>query len=181
MALDNDNKSTPEIFAPEPPQGRNWKAICIGIALVAIVIALLAMFAAKQQPQLNAANPNSPGVAAGYAPNLPLTDVKMSSADIGTGAEIYYVTGKVRNTGARTLTGATVELVFHDSLGNICQRNTEPLRVVVATEPAVDTTDLAHAPLKPGQSQDFQIPIEHISAQWDGQYPTLTVVAVSTK
>jgi hypothetical protein len=52
---------------------------------------------------------------------------------------------------------------------------------VVATEPALDVTDLAHAPLKPGQGRDFQIPVEHISAQWNGQYPTLTVVRVVTQ
>lgn len=183
MEKDKDkNKDKPQLFgAPAPPQ-RNWKAIAIGIAVIAFAIALAVLFSGGQHSlQTNPFDPDQPSAAAAYSGSLPLIDVKMSSADIGTGAQIYYVTGKIRNTGAQTVTAATVELVFHDSMGNICQRDAEPLRVVVATEPAVDTTDLSHAPLKPGQSRDFQIPIEHISAQWDGQYPTLTIVQVNTK
>ncbi len=126
-------------------------------------------------------NPNEPGVAAPYSKDLPLSELKMSTADIGTGGQIYYVSGKISNTGGKTVSGATVELLFHDGIGKICQRENEQLRVVVATEPALDTTDLAHAPLHPGESREFQIPVERISAQWDGQYPSLTVVHVTTQ
>ena len=168
-------------MAIEEKDNRNWKAIGIGVVLVAAAVALIVLLSRTTGPTLKVTDPNQPSPAAPYAANLPLTDVKMSSADIGTGGQIYYVTGKVTNTGAKTVTGAMVELVFRDSMGKLCQRNTEPLRVVVATEPALDTADLAHAPLKPRESRDFQIPIEHISAQWDGQYPTLTVVQIATK
>lgn len=106
----------------------------------------------------------------------------MSAADIpATGGQLYYVEGTIQNTGTQIISGATVEILFRDALGRICQREAVPLKVVIATEPALDVTDLNHAPLAPGQSRDFQIALEHISREWNGQYPQLSIIAVNAR
>lgn len=166
--------------AEEP---RSWTPIAIGIAAVALVVIVLTlMFSGRDQSASNApTDPNQPTRAAKYAENLPISDVKMATSQIGTGGQIYYVTGKIANTGSKTVTGASVELLFRDNLGKVCQRESEPLRVVTQTEPALDVADLSRVPLKPAQSRDFQITLEHVSQDWNGQYPQVTITRVTAQ
>jgi hypothetical protein len=178
----NARMANDRMFGEAPQSGeRNWGTLGIGLAAVAAVVIALIIASVRGRNELQKpVNPNQPSPAAAYAANLPLSDIKMSQADIGTGGQIYYITGKVTNNGDKTVSGALVELVFRNGMGQLVQRENEPLRIVVATEPALDVADLARVPMKPGQSREFQIPVEHISQQWDGQYPTLTIVRVQT-
>jgi hypothetical protein len=41
--------------------------------------------------------------------------------------------------------------------------------------------DLAAAPLAPGQSESFRLTFDSISAQWNHQYPDITITDVSVK
>ena len=168
------------MFQPTAEEKRDWKPILIGAAAVLFVVVALVLFLQRRDSSdAPPADPNAPSPAAPHAANLALANVKMSTADIGTGGQLYYVTGTITNNSDKPNHGATVELLFRDDLGQACQRDREPIRVIIATEPALDTADLSHAPLAPHQSRDFQIPIEHISSRWNGQYPTLTIVKVA--
>jgi len=175
--------NAPELFAPPPPPDpSSRKTVAVTIAAVLIVIVGVALLLSRPHGGgAKTGNANEPTPLAAYAVDLPLSNGHMSTASVPAGGDLYYIEGTVRNTGTKTVTGATVELIFRDSLGKIAQRDTEPLKVVIATEPAVDTTDLAHAPLAPGISRDFQITIEHVSAEWNGQYPELRVIGVETQ
>ena len=177
------NNNAPELFAPPPPPEDSSRRTLIGLVcgILGIVIALVVIFSHGGRNSSPSQNPNEPTPLALYAANLPLTNTHMSTATVPAGGKLYYIEGEVQNTGKQTITGATVELLFKDSLGKIAQRETEPLRVVIATEPALDTTDLAHAPLAPGQSRQFRITIEHVSNDWNGEYPELRIIRTSSK
>ena len=93
------------------------------------------------------------------------------------GVSVSYLDGKITNVGSKTVTGATVEVVFRNSLGEIVQRETLPLMLYhtgLAGFP--DVAPLSAAPLMPNQTRDFRLTFEHISADWDQGYPELRFV-----
>jgi hypothetical protein len=97
------------------------------------------------------------------------------------GGEVTYIEGKVTNAGDKMVTGATVEVTFKNSLAQVVQRQTEPLWIVQRREPAVDVASLAVAPMKPGDTREFRLSFEHISADWNRQFPDLRMTVVTTK
>ena len=44
-----------------------------------------------------------------------------------------------------------------------------------------DAVDLTVAPLAPGQSKPFRLTFEHVTAEWNHEYPELRVTDVMTK
>jgi len=116
-----------------------------------------------------------------YAGNLQLTDIKMSTADNFMGATVTYMEGKVTNAGDKTVTHATVEVTFKNSLDQVVQQERPPLMVRQERPGYSDAVDLAAAPLAPGQSRPFRLTFEHVSSDWNGQYPPVKVLTVETR
>jgi hypothetical protein len=150
--------------------------IAIGAAAVLIVIAAFVFFGRKQ------ANPiAAPTAADPYAANLAVSDLAMSTAANFAGQEVTYVEGKIKNNGTKTVTGALLAIVFHDSLGQVAQKETQRLMVITTREPYIDTAPLSNAPLKPGQTREFRLTFEHVSADWNQQLPEITVLKTITE
>lgn len=116
-----------------------------------------------------------------YAAKLPVADIKMFEAENFVGGKAIYVEGKITNSGDKTVVGATVEATFKNSLDQIVQRESHSLMVVERREPAVDLVALSALPLNPGDTKEFRMTFEHISADWNGQYPKVEVKLVTTK
>src|ERR1700745_4339280 len=151
----------------------NWRAIGIAIAVVVATVAIL--FFISRTEQKPSANPHP------YAANVKFSDLKMSAAENFVGATVSYIDGTVTNSGNQTVTHAMVEVTFKDSMGQLAQRETVPLRVLQASGPYPDAVDLSVSPLAPGQSKPFRLTFEGISSQWNHEYPELKVVDVTTK
>jgi Protein of unknown function (DUF2393) len=151
----------------------NWRAIGIAIAVViAIVVILLLISRTEQKP------PSGPPP---YSANIKFTDPKMSAAENFVGATVNYLDGTVTNTGNQTVTHVVVEVTFKDSMGQLAQRETVPLRVLQTSGPYPDAVDLSVSPLGPGQSKPFRLTFEGISTQWNHEYPGLKVRDVAVK
>jgi hypothetical protein len=151
----------------------NWRAIGIGIAvIVAIVATLLVISRSEQKP---AANPHP------YAANVKISDLKMSAAENFVGATVSYIDGTITNAGNQTVTHGVVEVTFRDSIGQLAQRETVPLRVLQTSGPYPDAVDLSVSPLAPGQSKPFRLTFESISEQWNHEYPEVKVTDVTVK
>ena len=151
----------------------NLRPILLGLALVVVVVAIAALLLHTDS---KIAAPPHP-----YAANLKLSDMKMSAADNFIGSTVTYLDGTVANAGDKTVSHAIVHVSFKDSLGQIAQAEDVPLHVLQPTGPYSDAVDLSVAPLAPGQSKQFRLTFEHVTADWNHEYPELRVTEVSLK
>jgi hypothetical protein len=119
--------------------------------------------------------------ASPYIAKLKLSDFKMSAAENFIGATVSYIDGTITNTGDKAVTHVLVQVNFEDSLGQLAQREELPLRIIRPNGAYSEPVDLNVAPLNPGQSLPFRLTFDSISAQWNHQYPDLTVLDVTTK
>jgi hypothetical protein len=166
---------------PEPSKGP-FLGLAIGFALTMIVVVVL-IVSSRSSPTRGITTPKimQAGEADPYAKNLMLSDAHLSAADNFAGGTSYYVEGKLTNSGLKVVNGATVEVTFKNSLGQVVQRETQTVMAIIAREPAIDVAALNQASLKPGQSREFRLTFERISADWNQQLPELRIVTVSTK
>ena len=160
----------------EEPSGPPWMAIGIGVVLLAAVVG--AAFLVSSRTPAPAPAPDVTPLHP-YAAKLPLTAPKMSTAQNFVGATVTYLEGNVANTGDKAVNGATVESIFRNSLGEIVQRESQPLMYIHARTPYVDTSDLHANPLKPGETREFRLTFDHVSADWNRELPELRITAVS--
>lgn len=151
----------------------NWRPILLGVVLVVGVVGVLA-WCSRGQPK-GSANPHP------YAANLKISDPKMSAAENFVGATVTYLDGTVTNAGDKTVTHAMVHVVFKDSLGQIAQAEDVALHVLQTGGPYPDAVDLSTSPLAPGQSKQFRLTFEHVTAEWNHEYPALQVTEVAVK
>ena len=150
-----------------------WRPILIGVVLVVAIVGIAAL--------LLRSTPKPPAGPPPYAANVKLSNVKMSVAQNFVGASVTYIDGTVTNSGNQTVIAATVHVVFSDSMGQIAQAEDVPLMVLQTGGPYDDTATLRASPLAPGESKQFRLTFEHVSADWNQAYPELQVVDVAVK
>src|SRR5512146_759077 len=93
----------------EEEKGR-WVPVAIGAAVIAAAIIAILVFGRPTQ------QPAEPPIAP-YAEYLQITEPKLSAAENFVGASVSYLDGKITNGGSKTVSGATVEALFRNSLG----------------------------------------------------------------
>jgi hypothetical protein len=157
----------------EPP---NRMPMILGVLVVMALLGTLAFLShsrgeRKDQAGMAPADP--------YAANLVISDLKMSTAQNFAGGEVTYLEGKVENKGSRTMTGITVQVGFYNQLNELVQKDSMPLPVIRSRDPYIDTVSLGVAPLKPGGSLEFRLTFEHVSADWNRNYPEVRVIQVA--
>jgi len=154
---------------------RDSSRVIIVIAVVGVIAVMLGIaFLLREQPK--AAKTISP-----YAASLKLADVMMSAEENFIGATVTYFDGKITNTSDKTVTGVVVEVVFLDDMGQLALRDEVPLRLLRETGPYTEPVDLTVMPLTPGKTQPFRLTFDHISAQWNRQYPEIRVTEASVR
>jgi hypothetical protein len=157
----------------EQQRDSNLRPILLGVALVIVAVAVIAI--------LSRGNPNAPAALHPYASNLKLSDLKMSAAQNFVGSSVTYIDGTVTNAGDKTVTHAIVHVEFHNSLAEVAQAEDVPLHVLQTSGPYPDAVDLSTSPLAAGQSKPFRLTFEHISADWNQAYPELQVTDVTLR
>ena len=147
------------------------------VVLVAIGILLLAGH------HKAAANPGGAGLAPPdpYATQLTISHVQMSESTNLSGGKVTYLDGQIANHGSQTLRGITVQVAFMNALKQIAQKETTPLNLIRTREPYVDTQPVSVSPLAPGNSREFRLIFDHVSDDWDQQYPEVRVIEVEQK
>ena len=168
--MDIGSQSTPRQQNANP----RWRILAMGLALVLLMTgAGLFLTRGNNSPEPTAPDP--------YAARLQISDIKMSRAENLAGGVVTYIGGKLTNTGDKTVTGARVEATFWNSMNEVAQKEQSGLRVIKFNGSYDDSADLAAAPLAPGQSAEFRLTFEHISAMWNQNYPDIRVLRVATK
>jgi len=160
---------------PQVEERRSWMPIAIGAAVIAIGL-IVAFVLSRTQPQQTGPVPEDP-----YASNLKVMDVRASQAQNFAGGSVYYLEGQIANMGAKTITAATVEAVFRNSLGEVVDRQTQPLTIIEQRPGYNDSVTLAQHPLTPNMQDQFRLTFEHISADWNQGVPELRFVRISTQ
>jgi hypothetical protein len=151
----------------------NWLPIVFGVVLVVIVVVIASLLLRTDSKIANAPDP--------YAANIKFSDLKMSAAENFVGSTVTYLDGTVTNAGDKTASRAMVNVSFKDSLGQIVQADDVPLRILQTSGPYPEALDLNVAPLLPGQGKPFRLTFEHVTADWNHEYPELRVTEVTTK
>ena len=118
-------------------------------------------------------NPSDPNLA-----RLQISDIHMATAQNFAGGSVTYIEGKITNGGDRKLNSASVQVVFKNALGETAQKDTLPVTVLLPNVPYVDYGPIDRATLAPGQTRDFRLTLEHVTADWDGQAPLVKVVSI---
>ena len=163
----------PISFLPPEPERtlslRTW-----GIAALAVVLAL--GIAAIATMRRTPADTGAARATDAYAAHLPISGIEMNEATNGTGGKLTYVDGTIGNTGAKTLTAATVQVTFDTLDGTAPHRETMPLSLIRTREPYVDLQPVSGAPIAPGTRREFRLIFETVPANWDVKPPLIQVI-----
>jgi hypothetical protein len=151
----------------------NWTAVAIGVGAMVIVLGLIALLSLSQH--------KTPAPPPAYLSSLQLSHLKMSAAENFVGASVTYLDGIISNTGDKTVIHSVVHVAFRNSLGEVAQAEDVPLHVLQTGGPYLDAVDLLTSPLAPGQSKPFRLTFEHVSSDWNQQYPELKIADVTVK
>lgn len=155
---------------------RDTSRLIIFAAVAGVLVVILGIAFLLREP------PKVARTASPYVANLKFSDFKMSAEENFIGATVSYIDGSVANTGGKTVTRVVVDVVFKDDVGQMAQDEPDvPLRVLRTSGPYPEAVDLSVSPLGPGQSQPFRLTFDHISAQWNRQYPEIRVTDVATR
>ncbi len=158
---------------------RNWLPPALAVAVVLVVVAILVLVLEHHRPTAQvtpiSATPDA------YASSLPIAGLAMSESSNLAGGKVTYLDGHIANTGARTVTGITVQVLFRTFAHEVAQNETLPLKFIRMREPYVDVEPVSAAPLKPGGEQDFRLIFDGVSPDWDGAYPEIRIVHVEAK
>jgi hypothetical protein len=161
--------------APSPDQKRNWIPLLVGLLAVIVAVGAIVLFLRPKSQSGVEPNP--------YAEKLKLSDIKLSAAENYMGGTVTYLDFNITNTGDRILAGADVYAQFKDTLGQIVQKETIPLHVLVENQLAgyPDLVDMSRAPIGPGQTKTVRITLEHVSDAWNQSYPDMELVNLKLK
>jgi len=170
--LDRQNLDQQSAAAEE----RDSSRLIIFAAVAGVIVVTLAIAFLLREP------PKAAKAVSPYVANLKFSNFKMSAAENFVGSTVSYIDGTVTNSGDKTVTRLVVEVVFKDDVGQMAQDEPDvPLRLLKTSGPYPEAVELSVSPLGPGQSQPFRLTFDHISAQWNRQYPEIRVTDVTAK
>jgi hypothetical protein len=162
-----------QLFSPptHERESRSWVPMAAGGAFVLLLVVAVVLLTRGGKPTGNPADPN--------LAKLQVSNLHMATAQNFAGGSVTYIEGKLTNGADRKVTGASVQVIFKNSLGEISQKDTLPVTVLLPNVPYVDYGLIDRAPLAAGQTRDFRLTLEHVTTDWDGQVPQVKVVSVS--
>ena len=111
-----------------------------------------------------------------YAVSLPLSQLAMSESENLSGGKMTYLDGHIQNSGSRTVTAVTVQVVFENEEAMPPQIDTVPLALIRMTQPYIDTQPVGADPLKPGDDRAFRLIFESVPENWNQQMPHLRII-----
>jgi hypothetical protein len=169
----------PQLIRPAEAEKRNWLPLVIAAAIVLAVAGGLVLFY-EHDKSAPTVTPISAALDP-YAANLTISNLHMSESSNLAGSKVTYVDGSIANTGNRTVTGITVQVLFRDPAREVAQNETQPMNIIRTREPYIDVEPISAAPLKPGDSADFRLIFDTVAQDWDGAFPEIRVIRVDSK
>lgn len=144
----------------------------VAALLVVIVVAVIAFAGRHKGPPA----PRTLQPPDAYASHLPLSQLAMSESESLSGGKLTYLDGHIQNTGDRTVTGITVQVVFANDEQMPPTIDTVPLTFIRMKDPYIDTQPVSAAPIKPGEDREFRLTFEAVPDNWNQQMPQVRVI-----
>ena len=110
--------------------------------------------------------------------DLQLASLQMSVAPAG---EALYLDGVVKNTGLDTVTGATVEVAFHDAQGKVIKSLQKPIVGMSHGGTDLVRNEFTRNPIQPSDMRFFRVAVEQIPPAWNHEVPELKIIQVSAQ
>jgi hypothetical protein len=171
-------KETLTFGAPhEAPPGYPVLAWIASALIVAALVGAFLYLGRKQTVPV----PNTLQPVDAYAASLPLSQFAMSEAENLSGGKLTYLDGHVQNTGNRTVSGISVQVIFQNDVALTPQIDTVPLTLIRMKEPYIDTEPVSAAPLKPGDEREFRLTFESVPDNWNQQMPEVRIIQTELK
>ncbi len=158
---------------------RSWTPLLIAAGVV-IVVAAIIVFSLEHGRKAPTVTPVS-ATPDPYAASLPISGLALSESANLAGGKVTNLDGHIKNTGNRTVSGITVQVLFRDPAREVTQNETQPLKLIRTRDPYVDLEPVAAAPIKPGDERDFRLIFDAVSRDWDGAYPEIRIVGVEPR
>jgi hypothetical protein len=169
----------PAIFGSQPDEHPNYPLAAWGVAaLVVIVLVGALVYIGRKKPP---AAPSTLQPPDAYAASLPLSQFAMSESTNLSGGKLTYLDGHVTNSGNRTVTGITVQVVFQNDEAMPPQIDTVPLTLIRMKEPYIDTEPVSADPIKPGDDREFRLTFETVPENWNTQMPEVRLIQTDLK
>jgi len=169
----------PQLVPPPPAPERNWLPLAIAAAVVLVLGGglIFILDRGKSAPSITPISaPLDP-----YAASLSITHLAMSESSNLAGGKVTYLDGQIVNQGSRTVTAVSAQVLFRNFAHEVAWNETQPLQIIRARDPYIDTEPVSAAPLLPGDQRDFRLAFDTVPDSWDGAYPEIRVVRVTTK
>ena len=116
-----------------------------------------------------------------YAASLPITNVVMSESSNLAGGKVTYIDGHITNSGSKTVSGVSAQVLFRNAAKEVAQNETQPLKWIRTRDPYVDLEPASSAPMTPGESRDFRMIFDAVTPDWNGVYPEIRIVRIDAK
>jgi hypothetical protein len=169
----------PQLVPPAEPRERNWIPLVIAAAAV-LVIAAIVVFTMERGRGAATVTPIS-AAPDPYAASLPITNVVMSESSNLAGGKVTYIDGHITNSGSKTVSGVSAQVLFRNAAKEVAQNETQPLKWIRTRDPYVDLEPASSAPMKPGESRDFRMIFDAVTPDWNGVYPEIRIVRIDAK
>jgi len=161
------------------PRERNWIPLVIAAAAV-LVVAAIVVFTMERGKGAATVTPIS-AAPDPYAASLPITNVVMSESSNLAGGKVTYIDGHITNSGSKTVSGVSAQVLFRNAAKEVAQNETQPLKWIRTRDPYVDLEPASSAPMKPGESRDFRMIFDAVTPDWNGVYPEIRIVRIDAK
>ncbi len=168
-----------ELIPRAESRERNWAPLAIAagvVVLLAVAVILTLEHGRKPVSIAPVSAPLDP-----YAGSLPISGLVMSESANLAGGKVTYVDGHITNTGNRTVSGITAQILFRDAAHEVTQNETQRLQLIRTRDPYVDLEPVSADPLVPGTQRDFRLIFDGVSRDWDGAYPEIRILHVDSK
>jgi hypothetical protein len=149
-------------------------------AAAVLIVAAIVVFTMERGKGAATVTPISAAVDP-YATSLPITNVVMSESSNLAGGKVTYIDGHITNSGNKTVSGVSAQVLFRNAAKEVAQNETQPLKLIRTRDPYIDLEPVSAAPLKPGDSRDFRLIFDAVTPDWNGVYPEIRIVRVDAK
>jgi hypothetical protein len=167
-----------EMFASKAPEGGGIPVMAWAVAGLAVLVVVGVLVVLGRHKSVA---PSTIQPSAAYAANLPLSQLAMSESTSLAGGKSTFIDGHIKNTGAQTVSGITVQVIFRNDEAMPPQIDTVPLSLIRTREPYVDTQSVGSNPLKTEDERDFRLIFESIAPNWNMQMPEIRIIQVEAK